>query len=258
MLASCTRDSCAAAAATSRWRCQPAAMSAPHVTHAATASCITSSRCQSMGEAVSPLPMTAAEHPPTPLCSRRLPLLPHHRAPLLQAPTTPHHSRAPLSHAKLASEPPSSARNRRCTEPTASFSYRGCLPVERHLRPPTCSSITTMTSARVERRSMNPESVLSTSSPACRRRFPTVDLLRCRVPTTVSPSAAYAPNRDPHLRGELPSISFPGHSPPVGQNRPASRTPVGNRGAPLFRPSGSEGPSGPGRFHRLGQALQQV
>jgi hypothetical protein len=99
---------------------------------------------------------------------------------------------------------------------------------------------------------MNPEPTLSTSSPACRRRFPTIDLRRCREPTMVSPSAAYAPNRDPHLRGLLPSTSFPGHSPLVGRNRPVSRAPVKNGGAPRFQPSG------PDRFHRLGQVLQQV
>jgi hypothetical protein len=80
------RDSCAAAAATSRRRCRPVATSAACTTHAAVAPCVTSSHCRSRGEAVSPLPATAVERAPTPLCSRRPPLLPHHRTPLLQAP----------------------------------------------------------------------------------------------------------------------------------------------------------------------------
>jgi hypothetical protein len=89
-LASRVHDSCAAAAATSCRRCRPAATSAPRVTHAVAAPCIIPSRCRSVGEAVSPLPVTAAEQ--RPLCSCR--------TPLLQAPTTPHRSHAPLRHAK--------------------------------------------------------------------------------------------------------------------------------------------------------------
>jgi hypothetical protein len=191
-------------------------------------------------------------------CSRCAPLLPRHRTPLLQAPTTSHRSRVPLRHAKPVVEPPSAARNRRSTELAASFSCRGCPPVERHLWPPTCSFVTATTSAQAHRRSTNLELALSTSSPACRRRFPTVDLRHYHEPTTVSPSATYASNQEPHLRGLLPGTSFPGHSPPVGQNRPASHAPVKNGETPLFRPSGPKGPSGAGRFRRLGQALQQV
>jgi hypothetical protein len=148
----------------------------------------------------------------TPLLSLRstAPSSPHSSAPSTEAPTTPHRSRVPLRHAKPAVEPPSAARNCRSTELAASFSCRGCPPVERHLWPPTCSSVTVATSAQAHRRSTNPESVLSTSSPDCRHWFPTSDLLcRCK-PTTMSPSTAYGPNRDPHLRDELPCTSFPG------------------------------------------------
>jgi hypothetical protein len=187
--------------------------------------------------------------PPTPLCSHRLPLLPHRHAPLLQAPTTQHHSHVPLSHVEPAAEPPYAARNRRSTESAASFGCRGCRPDERHLRPPTCSSVTVATSVRAHLRSMNLEPTLSTSSPPCRRRFPTTNLRRCREPTMVSPSAAYAPNRDPHLRGELLDTSFPGHSWSVSRNRSTSHVPVGNGGSPLFRPSGPKGPSGPSVAH---------
>jgi hypothetical protein len=176
----------------------------------------------------------------------------HSSAPSVEGPTTPHRSRAPLHHGKPTAEPLSTVRNRRSTESVASFSCQSCPTVERHLRPPTCSSSTAAISTQSHRRSTNPEPTLSTSSPACRRQFPTADLLRRREPTTVSPSATYAPNRDPHLRGLLPGTSFPGHWPPIGRIRLASRALVKNGGAPLFQPSG------PSRFHRLGQALQQV
>jgi hypothetical protein len=97
-------------------------------------------------------------------------------------------------------------------------------PIEHHLQPPTCSSITAATSASAHCRSMNPEPVLSTSSPACRRRFPTADLRRCREPTTVGPSTAYAPNRDPHLRGLLNGTYFSAaHSRSIRFGRRAAR-----------------------------------
>jgi hypothetical protein len=95
--------------------------------------------------------------------------------------------------------------------------------------------------------STNPKPALSTASLAYRRRFPTADLHHRREPTTVSPSAAYAPNRDPYLRGLLP-----------GTFLPMSRTPVKSGEAPLFRSSGPKGLTGSGRFRRLGPALQQV
>jgi hypothetical protein len=63
-LASRARDSCAAAATTSRRRCQPAATSTPRAMHVAAAPCATPSRCQSIGEVISPLPATAAERRP--------------------------------------------------------------------------------------------------------------------------------------------------------------------------------------------------
>jgi hypothetical protein len=192
--------------------------------------------------------------PPTLLCSGRAPLLPHLRTPLLQALTTLHHSHVPLSHTEPAAKPPSATRNHRSTESATSYGCHGHLPIERHLRPPTCSSITTATSARAHRRSTILEPALPTSSPASRHWFPTTNLHRPCEPTTVSPSTAYAPNRDPHLRGELPGTSFPGHSSPVSRNQPASRPPVKSGGAPLFRTSGPKGPSGPSRFRRLGQA----
>jgi hypothetical protein len=164
--------------------------------------CASSRRAVSPKEkSFSPLPTTATKRPPTLLCSCCLPLLLHRHAPLLKALTTAHRSRAPLSQAKPVAEPPSATRNCRSTEPAVSFTCRGRLPVERHLRPPMCSSVTATTSARAHRRSTNPEPAPSTSSPAYRRRFPTADLLHHREPTTMSPSATYAPNRDPHLRG---------------------------------------------------------
>jgi hypothetical protein len=49
---------------TSHRRCQLAATSAPHVTHAAATPCVTPSRYWSVGEAVSPLPVTAAKRRP--------------------------------------------------------------------------------------------------------------------------------------------------------------------------------------------------
>jgi hypothetical protein len=55
------RDRCAAAAATSRRRCRPTAMSAPRTTHAAAAPCVTPSHYRPVGEDVSPLPATAVE-----------------------------------------------------------------------------------------------------------------------------------------------------------------------------------------------------
>jgi hypothetical protein len=159
------------------------------------------------------------------LCSHCAPLLPHCYTPLLQAPKRRPPRTAlvclcatssrPLSH-----RPPQAIR--RSTEPAASFGCRGHPPIERHLWSPTCSSITAATSARAHRHSTNPEPALSTTSPVCRRRFPTADLHHHLEPTMVSPSAAYAPNRDPYLRGLLPGTSFPGRSPPVGRNRPAS------------------------------------
>jgi hypothetical protein len=51
-LASRTRDSYSAAAATSRHRCRPATTSAPHATHAAAAPCVISSRRRSEREVV--------------------------------------------------------------------------------------------------------------------------------------------------------------------------------------------------------------
>jgi hypothetical protein len=143
------------------------------------------------------------------------PTSPHFSAPSAEVPTTLHRSHAPLRHAKPVAKPLSTTRNHWSTESAASFGCRSCPPTERHLWPSTCSSITTTTSARAHCRSMNPEPVLSTTSLACCRQFPTTDLLHRREPTTVSPSAAYAPNQDPHLRGLLPGTSFPGHSLPV-------------------------------------------
>jgi hypothetical protein len=94
--------------------------------------------------------------PPTPLCSHHALVLPRRRTPLLQALTIPHRSHAPLHHAMPAAEPPSAASNRRSTEPAASFGCRGRLPIERHLRPPTCSSVTAATSARAHRQLHEP------------------------------------------------------------------------------------------------------
>jgi hypothetical protein len=165
-------------------------------------------------------------------------------APSAEASTTPHHSRAPLSHAKSAAEPPSIVRNYQSTKPTASFGCRDRLPIECHLQPSMCSSITATTSARAHRRSTNPEPAPSTSSPTCRRRFPTINLLRRHEPTTVSPSTAYAPNQDPHLWGELPGTSFPGHSSPVG--RQAARR-WGTGELPCFGRAGQKA--------QLGQAI---
>jgi hypothetical protein len=133
--------------------------------------------------------------------SASAPSSPRSSARRAEALTTAHHSHVPLSHAKPAAKPPSAARNRRSTELATSFTCRGCLPVDHHLRPPMCSSVTATTSARAHRCSMNPEPAPSTSSLACRHRFPTTNLLRRCGPTTVSPSAAYAPNQDPHLWG---------------------------------------------------------
>jgi hypothetical protein len=99
-------------------------------------------------------------------------------------------------------EPSSSVGNHRSTEPTAFFfTCRGRLPIECHLRPLTCSSVTAATSTRAHRRSTNPEPTPSTSSPAYHRRFLTTDLLHRCEPATVSPSTTYAPNWDPHLQG---------------------------------------------------------
>jgi hypothetical protein len=64
---------------------------------------------------------------------------------------------------------------------------------------------------------MNPKPVLSASSLACRRPFPTIDFLHCCEPTMVSPSTAYAPNQDPHLWGELPYFDRAGQKAQVGQ-----------------------------------------
>jgi hypothetical protein len=149
-----------------------------------------------------PLPVTATRCQPSllSLCTST-PSLPRSSAPSEEALTIAHRSRLPLSHAKPAAEPPSATRNHRSTEPAASYTCRGHLTIERHHRPLTCSFVTTATSARAHRFSMNPEPAPSTSSVACHRRFPTADLLRHHEPTTVSPSAAYAPNRYPHLWG---------------------------------------------------------
>jgi hypothetical protein len=133
--------------------------------------------------------------------SASAPSLPCSFAPSTEVLTTAHRSRAPRSHAKPAAEPPSAARHHRSTEPAPSFGCRGRLPVECHLRPPMCSSVTAVTSARAHRRSTNLEPAPSTSSPAYCHWFPTTGLLHRREPTMVSPSAACAPNRDPHLRG---------------------------------------------------------
>jgi hypothetical protein len=146
-----------------------------------------------------PLPATAAKLPPHSalplaalLCSKRRNV--DHLAP-------PSCASKPRQ-ASHDTEPPSSVGNHQSAELAAFFfTCKGRLPVECHLRPPTCSSITAVTSARAHCRSTNPEPTPSTSSLACRRWFPTVDLLRRREPATVSPSAAYAPNRDPHLQG---------------------------------------------------------
>jgi hypothetical protein len=105
MLASRSRDSCAATAATSRRCYRLAATFAPRATHAAVAPCVTSSRCWSMGEAISPLLVTAAERHPLHfalaallyslvaalLCSKRRPP----RTALVRLCTTPSW---PLSH----------------------------------------------------------------------------------------------------------------------------------------------------------------
>jgi hypothetical protein len=234
MLVSHARDSYVATAATSCRRCRP---STPRATHTAIAPCDTSSRYRSVGEAISPLPVTAAER--RPLLSALAALLSTLVATLL------------CSKCRSTDHP---ALMRLYGMPSRSLSY--CPPqatVEAPSRsPPTCFSVTAATSARAHRRSTNPEPALSTSSLACDHRFPSADLRRHREPTTVSPSTAYAPNRDPQLRGLLPGTSFPGCSPLVGRIQSASRAPVKNRGAPLFWPSG------PSRFHRLAQALQQA
>jgi hypothetical protein len=83
-------------------------------------------------------------------------LSPHSSAPSAEAPTIPHRSRVSLRHAKPATEPLCTASNSQSTEPAASFGFRGYPPIEHHLQPPTCSSITAATSARAHRRSMNP------------------------------------------------------------------------------------------------------
>jgi hypothetical protein len=149
-----------------------------------------------------PLPVTATRCQPTLLspCAST-PSSPRSSAPSEEALTTAHRSRVPLSHAKPAAEPPSTTRNRRSTEPAASYTCRGHLTIERHHRPLTCSSVTAATSARAHRFSMNPEPAPSTSSLACHHRFPTADLLHRHEPTTMIPSAAYAPNQDPQLWG---------------------------------------------------------
>jgi hypothetical protein len=142
------RDSSAAAAATLRRHCRPAATSAPRVTHAPAAPCITPSRCQFVGDVVSPLPVTTAERRHSALLSPRssAPSSLHSIAPSTEAPTTPHHPRVPLRHGKPTVEPLSTAGNHQSTEPAASFSCRGRPPVERHLRPLTCSSVIAATS----------------------------------------------------------------------------------------------------------------
>jgi hypothetical protein len=89
------RDSYAAAAATSRRRCRPPTTSAPRVTHAAAAPCVTLLQCQSMGEAVSPLPATAAER--NPLRSALATLLCSHIAALLYSKRRSANHPAPLS-----------------------------------------------------------------------------------------------------------------------------------------------------------------
>jgi hypothetical protein len=89
---------------------------------------------------------------------------------------------------------------------------------------------------------MNPEPMPSTSSLACRRRFPTIDLFHRRKPTTMRLSTAYAPNRDPHLEGSLPGTSFPAtHRRSVGELRAGEEW----RELPYFVP---------GRKVQLGQA----
>jgi hypothetical protein len=113
-LASCTRDSCVTAAATSRRRCRLAATSAPRATHAAATPCVTPSRCRSVGEAVSRLPAKAAERRTLRSLSPHssAPLSPHSSVLGAKAPTTPHHSRVPPRHTKPVAEPPSTASNR--------------------------------------------------------------------------------------------------------------------------------------------------
>jgi hypothetical protein len=142
-LASCTRDSCSATATTSHQRYRLATTSAPRATHAAAASCVFSSRYRSEREACSIL---FPQQPPSthPLC-----LSPSAFAPSVER-WPPHtalvHLRAPLSHAKPVAEPLFFARNCWSTEPAASFSCQGRLPVEHHLWPPKCSSVTAATS----------------------------------------------------------------------------------------------------------------
>jgi hypothetical protein len=68
--------------------------------------------------------------------SASAPSSPHSFAPSVKVPTNPHRSCAPLSHAKLTVEPPSAVRNRRSTEPAASFGCGDHLPVKRHRRAP--------------------------------------------------------------------------------------------------------------------------
>jgi hypothetical protein len=165
---------------------------------------------------------------PTLLCS--------HRTPLLQAPKhRPSHTALvclcatpsrPLSHCALQATVKAPSRS----PPSVS---EATLP----------SSTTSTTDVLLHHRSNlrpsspplhEPKPTLSTSSPACRHRFPTAELCHHREPATVRPSTAYAPNRGPHLWGLLPGTFFPDHSPLVGRNRPASRAPVGNGETPLF------------------------
>jgi hypothetical protein len=139
-------------------------------------------------------------------------------APSAKGLTTAHRSCVPLSHAKPAAEPPSTARNYWSTEPATSFICWGCLPIEHHLQSPMCSSITVATSAWAHCRSTNPEPAPSTSSPACRRQFPPSTYF-----TAASPSR-WAPPLPMHQIGTLTSGLAPWHllPRPLTTDRPDS------------------------------------
>jgi hypothetical protein len=114
MLTSRARDSCVAAGATSRRRYRLAAMSFPHATHPVTAPCLAPSHCRSVGEVISPLPVTATER--RPLCSAHTVCLCSLIVVLLCSKRRSANHPAPLSCAseprEQAAEPQSTARNR--------------------------------------------------------------------------------------------------------------------------------------------------
>jgi hypothetical protein len=185
-----------------------------------------------------------------PLCSRRTPLLPLHCTPLLQA---------------SKSRPPRTTLMCLCATPNRSLSHRPPQAiVEAPSRPPSHQAPPPATD-----KLLHHHSNLRPSSPPLHEPQAGALHLLFGLPSPVPHRQLASPSRAHHgepLRhlcpksGSLPPGLAPWHLLPrsLTTGRPTSRALVKSEEAPLLRPSGPKGLTGPGHYHQLGPALQQV